>query len=215
MSVGDRTATLYAEAEKLARAGQHDLALRRFQQVLARTQPLEAEETPEAYFEPYQGEPAQFDEAETRTHKGKPVRLVVDYFTAALYHCGYLFAATGQVDEAKKYLEQAALLWPKNVTIVRELAQVYERAGELSNALALLQEATEQHPESAALHHDLAWLYNEVGRPGEAIVAARAAIALDPQPIAAYEELCAAHEKLGQHAQAEAVRLEVARRTLA
>lgn len=216
MSVGDRVAALYAEAERLFHLGEQEYAhaLSRFQLVVTRAQPPEATATDEAYTEAYEGDPGEVASAPGIVRNGKPVHWVADYFTAALFRSGYLLATLGRAEEAKKHLEQAALLWPTNVDVARELVYVYERLGELSNALATLQEAIERHPDNAGLHKDLAWLYNEIGRPVDAVNEARQALALDPHLVPAYEELHAAHERLGQHAEAEAVRMELARRML-
>jgi tetratricopeptide (TPR) repeat protein len=203
-------ATLYDEAVSLRRADRLDEALQRFLVIIDQSEPIAATETDDAFVVPYQAEPSQFAAAAGKTEHGKPVKLVMDYFTAAIYNIGCVHALRENFAQAKKYLDEALELWPDNVAIKLQASFVYARLGELGNAEAVLQEAEELAPDNPLIFRQLAWTYNEATRHEKAVTAARQALALNPAQRDAAEELLYALEELGRVEEAEGVRRQLA-----
>lgn len=195
MSV-DQIVKLFEEGERLVQQGKHLAAQDPLTSVLEQTQPIFRIETEDEIIEPFQAVPTQFDEAEASTG-GKPVRLVMDYFTAAVYYLGYCKLEEGDHATAVTYLEEAVGLWPRNPRVRLELTTAYIRMSRLSDALANLQEGLELD-EDAELYRELCWVRNAMGNHEKAAEAGERAVELAPDSKAAFEELLFAYQELGE-----------------
>lgn len=201
---------LYGDAERLLKADRPEQALRALRTILQHCDPIARTETEREILEPYQAMPAQFS-PRPADPSGKPVRLVMDYFTAALYLSAYALTELGDFEAARDHLEEVAGLWPLNTAVRLELAFVLCRLDQLDSALATLQEAAEQSPDDARVQRELAWVHNHRGHHVEAAEAAERAVSLDPAFRPAYEELLFACERLERADRAAEVRRELER----
>lgn len=199
----------YQLANRLIDAGKYEEALQELAGILENSQPILRQETETEVIEPYQARPEQFPQVRRTAEGGKPVRLVIDYFTAACYLHGYCLAALQRYEEALPYLEQANELWPLNNTVRHELSFVYSRLRRFNDALATLQQGIETDPRDAITYKDLAWVYNELGDHQQAVTMAEKAIENDPQLQSAYAELALAYEKVGDVTKAASARAKM------
>jgi predicted Zn-dependent protease len=199
----------YQRALALFKAGQSEDALNAFRDIIAITDPIEETETETEMIVPFQAEPSQVEATEGLTRGGKPVRLVMDYFTAAVYQTGCVHVVLEQFVEARRFLEEAVGLWPENVVARLQLSFILVNVDEPGSAIAVLQEAQAAQPENPMIFRQLAWTHNEMGQHERALTAAERAVELDPTYIDGLEEQHFALEQLGKDEQAAAIRARV------
>jgi tetratricopeptide (TPR) repeat protein len=199
----------YRRALELFRSGAHDRALDAFRDIVAMTEPVEESETDTEVILPFQAEPDQIEATEGRTRGGKPIRLVMDYFTAAVFQIGCVHVAQKRFEEARRFLDEAVGLWPENVNARLQLSFVLVGLGEPGSAIAHLQEAEQAQPDNVRVFRQLAWTYNEMEQFEKALAAAERAVAIDAEYVDGLEELHFALEKLGETERAAAIRARV------
>jgi len=202
-------ASRYQWALALFKSDQLEDALVAFRDLIASTEPIEETETDIEVILPFQAEPSQIEANEGRTRGGKPIRLVMDYFTAAVYQTGCIHVATEQFEDARRFLDEAVGLWPDNIVARLQLSFVLVKVDEPGSAIATLQEAEAAQPENAMIFRQLAWTYNEMEQYDRAVTAAERAVELDASFVAGLEELHFALEQRGEDQRAETIRTRI------
>lgn len=86
----------------------------------------------------------------------------------AFYYAGLAAVQTGNLAEAKPWLEFAARWSSRNPEAPLALAQVYLGLNEIENAVRAARQAVGQMPSSAAAHELLVGALNQAGQAGEA-----------------------------------------------
>lgn len=206
-------AARYQQALALFQADQPEDALAAFLEIIGATEPVQESETDTEVILPFQAEPSQVEATLGLTRNGKPVRLVMDYFTAAVYQAGCAHVALEQFEESRRFLEEAVGLWPENIVARLQLSFVLVKLNEPGSAIATLQEAEAAQPDNPMVWRQLAWTYNEMEQFDRALAAAERAVELDPTYIDGLEEQHFALEQLGQQERAAAVRTRVEKLT--
>ncbi len=210
MSRTDPIAARYTHAVTRLKSGDAAGAFDELRAIIGATEPVSERETEAEIIRPYQAEPSEFAAAAAESARGKPVRLVLDYFTAALYHAGCALVAMGEHAEARLYLEEVYGLWPKNVTAKLQFAFVLAELEEGASAVAVVQEAAELAPDDPRVARQLVWTYNELEQFAEARAEGERWVARHPSYRPLLEELHAAYTALGETARAAAIAARLA-----
>lgn len=202
---------LYEDGLAFLKAEKYTQALDCFTQIIKKTNPIKPLETETEYLVPYQAEPKQFDEVEKKFKNGKPIRLVMDYFTAAIYNAGCVYVAQNKFTQAQKYLEEALMLWPLNTAIKIQVAYVYVKLGNAEQAVNVLTDGLRLTPQDARLLRQLAWTYNEIERFADTIRVASEGLLAHPDHSELGKELLFAAEKLNDQENMEKAKLVLTR----
>ena len=128
----------------------------------------------------------RFAEAETELRK---VVAANPDLAAAHVQLGRVLAAQNKYDDAILELEAGAKLAPTDVSVQRDLADLYETAGKNEKAEATYRSLLAQHPNEAELHHGLGKSLLRGKKFGDAEQELLAAIRLKPDLAPAYGDL--------------------------
>ena len=86
----------------------------------------------------------------------------------ALYELGDLYASSGDVAGAEKYLLEALKLDPSMVEPRFALEKMYTEGAKYDKSIAQLRAVLREHPDQSTAHYRLAQVYRKVGRQEDA-----------------------------------------------
>jgi aspartyl/asparaginyl beta-hydroxylase (cupin superfamily) len=105
--------------------------------------------------------------------------------------------ASGRVQDAARYLNQAMAEAPRHPLVLGELAKRKLLAGEANEAYALLRQATAAEPEEPSLWLSLAMAARALRRLDEEMAALDKALTIEPRNLQALLQAAAAHGEKG------------------
>ena len=134
----------------------------------------------------------------------KAIAVNPGYVTAHWWYA-FLLLASGQLQDARRELDQALRLDPLSVPILVDAASLYLESGDQSGAVSVAGKALEIDSTSTLARVNLGLALAAQNRLPEALVAFEEAAAADPENARALEFLAAGHARLGQRQAAEKV----------
>ena len=168
----------------LARLKDYSNAVRRFTaaEVIARTRETNRL-THFFYFQLGSAHERNQNFEESEKHFRKAIDLMPD-FAEALNYLGYMWVEKGiKLDEAKKLIDKAVRLEPKNGAFLDSQAWLLFKQGKPKEALAPMLKAIENTPEpDPTLFDHLGDIYHGIGDGRRAVEAWRKALKLEPNP---------------------------------
>ena len=129
--------------------------------------------------------------------------LSIDVSPAAFNNLGQAYRALGQLPEATRCFQEAAVLKPDDVTAFNSLGAVLQETGRAEEAVQAYRRALAINPHLAEVYCNLANALQDLGRFVEAEQACRQALALKPGLAAAYNALGNAFQGMGRLEEAE------------